>query len=114
MPQCFASLKLANWLEYRLLLPLKDSTGLNWHEVLPNDLNDPVCVLEGVSTEDSGFFVLSGSQVKFSQQKFPLILGRRGSSLDHGSCLCHFSLVVQDHHFLFSILGLLDLLWTGS
>ena len=58
--QCFSSLKLMNCLEARLMLLLKDSKGVNWHEELPDDPANPGRGLEGAHPVDSINLVLVG------------------------------------------------------
>ena len=74
-------------------------------EEVPDDLDNTGGGLEGMSSDDSGSFVLSESQAKLPQLsrviapclrflasvvKSPLNAGIRCSSSDCGSCLCHF------------------------
>ena len=49
----FPSLKFFNWLESRLMLLLKNSTGVHWLDEFPDDPTKPGGRLGGMSSVDS-------------------------------------------------------------
>ena len=118
--QCFASLRLENGLESRSMLLPKALIGFNWHEELPNDLDNSGDRLEGMSPEDCRSIFLYGSALKWSQLLGVIVLHLRSLGSDEkspfktgkwcGSCLCHFSIVAWHCHCLLSMLSLLSLL----
>ena len=56
------------------MLRLKCSTGVNWCEALPDDLDNPGGWLKDMSPDDCRSFLLSRSSLKISQLSGMIVL----------------------------------------
>ena len=57
------------------MLCLKDSTGVNWREELPDNSANPGGRLQIIHLVDSKILVLVGSRMKSSQLSIAIVLG---------------------------------------
>ena len=64
------------------MLRLKDSTGVNWREELPDDPENTGGGSEVTSPVDSSILWLAGSLVKFSQSSIAIVLYHRSLGLE--------------------------------